>query len=65
VLTGAWAVVERLRDCGKERRWLRLGVKAKWSARELRREVKWCGEARGWCSPFIGARLAQEAVARE
>jgi hypothetical protein len=33
---------------------LELGAKAKWSARDLGREGKWCGETCGWCSPCIG-----------
>jgi hypothetical protein len=46
---------ERWCDGGEERWWLELSAKVKWSAREIEREGKWCGEARGWCSPFIGA----------
>jgi hypothetical protein len=55
---------KRLRDGGEERRLLELGAKAKWSARDLGREGKWCGETRGWCSPCIGPGGARDAVAR-
>jgi hypothetical protein len=56
LLTGAGAVVWRSGDSGEERRWLELIARAKEGAKGLEREGKRCGEVRGWCSPFIGAR---------
>jgi hypothetical protein len=48
----------QLGDGGEERQWLELVARAKEGAKGLGREGKRCGEVRGWCSPFIGAKGA-------
>jgi hypothetical protein len=58
LLNEARAAVWQTGDDGEERRRLELITRAKEGAKGLRREGKRCGEVQGWCSPFIGVRVA-------
>jgi hypothetical protein len=53
-LTGARAVAWRPGDDGAEPEAAALGESDARAWREEKREWERCGEARGWCSPFIG-----------
>jgi hypothetical protein len=64
-LIEAQAAVVRRHDRGEKQQRLEFYVKAKQSARELRRGGKWCGVAGGGALPFIRAGDVGEAVARE
>jgi hypothetical protein len=57
-LTGARAVAWRPGDGGAEPEAMALGESDARAWREEKGGWERCGEARGWCSPFIGVRGA-------